>query len=74
VSAGPPPWGAREPEPERTPDGREIVATRFGPHYREDGRLYPYYVPAEEMAMTLEPMMRRRRGEPVVVPSDWSPF
>ena len=31
VSAGPPPWGKRKPEPELTPDGRPILRGRHGP-------------------------------------------
>ena len=73
MNAGPPPWGTREPAPERTPEGLEIVATRFGPHFRgEDGRLYPLFFPQEQTRMALEPMLQR--DELVVVPQDWSPW
>ena len=75
MSAGPPPWGDREPEPELTPDGRPILRTRFGPHVRDpaSGQVVPYFSPAEETALTLAPMLRRR-DEPVVAPADWSPW
>lgn len=70
-----PPWaGQPTPEPERTAEGREIVATRFGLHFRgEDGRLYPYDTPEQE-ARQLLGRLRRREAEPVVVPADWSPW
>ena len=75
MSAGPPPWGAREPEPELTPDGRPILRTRFGPHVLDDqGRHVPWFMPAEELGMALTPMLRRRRDEPVVVLGDWDPL
>jgi len=71
MSAGPTPWGERCAEPERTPDGREIVRTRHGAFTREDGVLYPYLDEAEESARLEQFLRGEPRGRQGRVSLDW---
>ena len=63
----PQPWQGRQPEPERTPDGRDIVRTRFGLHTRRpDGLLEPYETPAQ-----LAEKLFRKPQRPINAAGDW---
>ena len=65
----PPPWQGQAPEAERTPEGQEIIRTRFGPHIRDEaGRLVPYQT---EEALAARIFGPKPRG-PWVLRGDWS--
>jgi len=38
------------------------------------GQWTPFFTLAEEEALALAPMLRRRQERPIVAPSDWSPL
>jgi hypothetical protein len=65
----PPPWQGRTAEPERTPEGEEIVQTRFGPHVRlPNGSFIPWASPEDLAARHL-----RKPRRPATT-ADWSPW
>ena len=62
----PPPWQGRQHAPERTPDGREIVQTRYGPHVRlPGGNMEPYETP-EQLTEKLF-----RKPQRAITAGDW---
>jgi hypothetical protein len=66
-----PPWQGRPAPPERTPEGQEIIRTRFGAFLREGGHFIPYYTPEQWQ----QKLFGQPRGlSPFRGRTDWSPF
>jgi hypothetical protein len=65
-----PPWQGRPAAPDRTPEGRQIVHTRFGAFVmREDGHWTAYYTAEQEAARLLRSPARPFRDR-----TDWNPL
>jgi hypothetical protein len=69
----PPPWQGRVVEPDRTPEGVEIIRTRLGAFIRNpDGPgLLPYATPEALSARLFTPSTRKK---PVKLWSVWDPL